>query len=1065
MVEWRRVYDTTVKKFLLAIGALGVPLLVGLFLLLAQRGDITITGYSHSCDVDGICYLYINFTANVDVFVYTSANWSNPLFTTDKPVREIIFQRSWGTGWRTINLTDGCTGTWCGKSPSDTRPRAEFAYAFRIGKDYQVRMQVQKFTGWENVMFQFANITGIFQDPTIRTAMQNKICEDGRCIVTYAMTPINVKDRYGLYVPYGKVTNFTWEDGYWLLDTMLGNDSINAVIVPYFQYQNGVWYNHQEMETLFPNITFSQITLQGFSAFKFGLNISNIPMDVAEKIEKIGIVIENVDGTPIEGLTIEDSCFNIRDDSLVCFDDLLLDYNISFSDDMLLVDGVTNKTEIFLDPRVVATYENDTGLEVCTSILSLYPTTNWGDWFVVRNYTTGPDISVAMCRFDVTGMNGTVVNANLTVGAEAILLDGATVYPFYGSLDTWGGTWNSWEALAGCNAESFTCAGVVGSDWIHWADADDGENKTYDVADIVQYYSINDYDNNLTFLFRTNDSTEFYTEGGFYGKFSWNPPVLVIEYDESSSPRAAAYDGAGVNDTSPEILETIDVHAHWTPGSEAMWGCELQWNASGSYVIKDIVLNDSDNWCNFTVNIPTANEGDYIGFNITGNTTFNARNSTGVFAIGVEQHAPFAITLQSPTDGGNTTNDWFWFNYTPMDNADSSLTCWYTIDGTVTYDAQVTNNTMHGSKISGLTVGWHRINATCQDDVPLNLTSSSVIHYTDNFAPNYTFIDPTPGNGTYQTNNSVYINMTISDTSPISAILLEWNNGTLANFSMSQEGDFWGYNMTNIVSDTIDSANWYKVYVNDTIGNMNITKSRIVYLDYHAPTWSGITQDVAGNPDSREDIFTNVTWDDISNLTYVLFESNYTGSFENYTLTIDGVEGASYNYIILNGNFSVGDIVGYRWWANDSADNLNVTPMQSFTVRNLSFYMQLWNGTQYNDGVTFPKVNWTNQIINNSGVFEPAGQDSTHPFYKLNSTGDVVIDYHIYVNTTVPTGMNIYISQTYNTANWIEINATNRAIFNDIAIYNWTNVYFWVAIDELSGTFVPSFYFESWEAT
>ena len=136
-VAYRRIYDSKVKKFLLGTG---IPLGIGFIWVLVTLGAITVTGFSGDavCRGDEMepCYAYVNFTANTDVFLYINdITW----FDINKSLDNLIIQRSWGKGWRTINTEKGCTGSWCGKLKSDTRPYATYSYAFRAGRNYSLR--------------------------------------------------------------------------------------------------------------------------------------------------------------------------------------------------------------------------------------------------------------------------------------------------------------------------------------------------------------------------------------------------------------------------------------------------------------------------------------------------------------------------------------------------------------------------------------------------------------------------------------------------------------------------------------------------------------------------------------------------------------------------------------------------------------------------------------------------------------------------------------------------------------------------------------------------------------
>ena len=143
----KRIYvtDSRLKKFAIGIGATGVPLVLILFWFLASLGSVDITGYSGDTICAGTeldpCYAYINFTANEDIFLYPSEDWSGGLLV-DKPVKEIKMQRTWGKGWKNINLTTNCKGTWCGAP--DNSGRNAYSYVFREGRDYQIRFKLLK---------------------------------------------------------------------------------------------------------------------------------------------------------------------------------------------------------------------------------------------------------------------------------------------------------------------------------------------------------------------------------------------------------------------------------------------------------------------------------------------------------------------------------------------------------------------------------------------------------------------------------------------------------------------------------------------------------------------------------------------------------------------------------------------------------------------------------------------------------------------------------------------------------------------------------------------------------
>lgn len=146
----KRVYWQSVIKWAAGLGITGVSAVALLFFFLAQTGAITINGHSGDMVCAGTledpCYAYINLTANEDVFIYPLDYdpWGrNSPFTFDPAVKEWKLYRSWGTGWREIDLSEPCTSTWCGAPPNS--PDNKYAFAFRKDRDYELRIMALKY--------------------------------------------------------------------------------------------------------------------------------------------------------------------------------------------------------------------------------------------------------------------------------------------------------------------------------------------------------------------------------------------------------------------------------------------------------------------------------------------------------------------------------------------------------------------------------------------------------------------------------------------------------------------------------------------------------------------------------------------------------------------------------------------------------------------------------------------------------------------------------------------------------------------------------------------------------
>ena len=103
--------------------------------------------------------------------------------------------------------------------------------------------------------------------------------------------------------------------------------------------------------------------------------------------------------------------------------------------------------------------------------------------------------------------------------------------------------------------------------------------------------------------------------------------------------------------------------------------------------------------------------------------------------------------------------------------------------------------------------------------------NSSTVYFTlDTVLPNITFVAPTPANGSTVAVNHTFINITVNEA--VNFVRLEFNstnytmsNGTQATFSLA-----WFLNQSITSSGNFT----FKVYANDTSGNMAVSDARII---------------------------------------------------------------------------------------------------------------------------------------------------------------------------------------------------------------------------------------------
>ena len=161
----KRIYFESIKLWMLKNWKSegGGLVILGIFAYLASTGAIEITGYSMDSlcagTIEDPCIALINFTVpkssvkNNDIFIYPQ-NYdpfgrTSIEFSFDPSVKSWKLQRSWGKGWRNIPLNKSCTGTWCGLSNKDDK--RIFAYAFREGRSYQIRILAYKNDAGDNI--------------------------------------------------------------------------------------------------------------------------------------------------------------------------------------------------------------------------------------------------------------------------------------------------------------------------------------------------------------------------------------------------------------------------------------------------------------------------------------------------------------------------------------------------------------------------------------------------------------------------------------------------------------------------------------------------------------------------------------------------------------------------------------------------------------------------------------------------------------------------------------------------------------------------------------------------
>ena len=249
----------------------------------------------------------------------------------------------------------------------------------------------------------------------------------------------------------------------------------------------------------------------------------------------------------------------------------------------------------------------------------------------------------------------------------------------------------------------------------------------------------------------------------------------------------------------------------------------------------------------YTVTI-AATATDLAGNGLDGNENGTAEGSptddyNWSFTTGIDTTPPKIFNLQ-PADGSfiNDTKPTISANYSDLGSGINESSVEIVVDGTdVTLDPTNTTVTASGvSYIADLNEGLHTVTVNVSDNADDPNTNSTSWSFTvDITKPTIEFVEPpTPVNNTEVTVNYVNVTVNVTDNFDLTqAVGLLWWNETetepmTKTLYAADKGKF-NYTMTDLANGEYT----YKVYANDTAGNMNESETRVVTVNVTALPW------------------------------------------------------------------------------------------------------------------------------------------------------------------------------------------------------------------------------------
>jgi len=179
-------------------------------------------------------------------------------------------------------------------------------------------------------------------------------------------------------------------------------------------------------------------------------------------------------------------------------------------------------------------------------------------------------------------------------------------------------------------------------------------------------------------------------------------------------------------------------------------------------------------------------------------------------------------TSASGTLFSNTSNVLIWDNTTASQAG-------FILNGTVDYFL-FNVSVPSGTGSFNFTVDILDTNATSN-------TKNVTITVSDNTDPSdIVNVSPTLGNNSYINVSWFYVNVTFTELNP-DTCLLDLNNGTAVNYTMTRTGNYCYLNATSQ-----GDGNWnYSVWVNDTSGNLGWNGTWFITVDVTAPSIDNVT--------------------------------------------------------------------------------------------------------------------------------------------------------------------------------------------------------------------------------
>jgi hypothetical protein len=466
------------------------------------------------------------------------------------------------------------------------------------------------------------------------------------------------------------------------------------------------------------------------------------------------------------------------------------------------------------------------------------------------------------------------------------------------------------------------------------------------------WYSLNDQNHSL----ENCQNTTLSLDNGFYH-------LIVYANDTSGN---IGYDDVYFTIFYDSISPTINIESplNQTYTNNYVW---INISANDNVAVDKIWYRiDGDQNISYTAPIlQYFDDGQHLLEAWANDTSNNIAYAYVYFTISLNN--PPSVVLLSPENGSIDEDGNVTIEYAISDDTALFLVCDVYSNVSGTWQIDVSQNVMNGSinnySYINLDNGIYIWNVACNDSfnyafAPYNFTF--IVNKTfDNIPPTITFIPPTPQNGSVLSQNWVYINASVVDNVAVDSCLVEWNG---VNQSMIKEGLANAICYINI-SNLADGIYSFKVFANDTSGNINVSEERMVTINtsLNNPPYVQLIQ-----PENGE-IINNTSL----NLSFYVSDDNAS--------LLD-----CYLYTNISGEWQQTD---YKQANNNTTNN--------FTLNYLENGIYVWN-VECSDGLlsSFADENWTFiiNVTHDVGIDDSYSSSINGIRIIDNETGEIIMD-------------------------------------------------------------------------